>query len=70
MSEYAAFDRRVNQSEISFPKACADSSDSVRRVCGRLRWSNVCGGSAFEDGIEGQRISIRYALFNPCLSTL
>ena len=60
----------LNQPEISFPEACTIRSDGVRQSADAFVKTMLVVCSALEDGIEGQRIGIRYALFNPSLSTL
>ena len=60
----------LNQPEISFPEACTIRSGGVRQSADAFVKTMFVVCSALEDGIEGQRIGIRYALFNPSLSTL
>jgi hydrogenase/urease accessory protein HupE len=59
-----------NRPEIVFPEDCSVRSGAVRQITDAFAKTMFVTCPTLNTGLEGQRIRIQYALFNPSLSTL
>src|SRR5215471_8326152 len=60
----------LNRPEVSFPEGCTVHSGAIREATDAFAQTAIAACPALPEGIEGQRISVHYTLYNPSLSTL
>jgi len=59
-----------NRPEIVFPDGCTARSGVVRQITDAFARTMFVTCATLRNGLEGERLRVQYALFNPSLSTL